>query len=57
VGKWHRKVDIVRITVYTIPGMGEEMAKELCGGGEFKFDIFVLCLFSDLDIRFLIDYF
>jgi hypothetical protein len=33
--------------------MVEEIAKELCGGGEFKFDIFVLCLFSDLDIWFL----
>jgi hypothetical protein len=57
VGKWHRKVDIVQITIYTIAGMGEEMAKELCGAGEFKFDIFVSRLFRDLDIWFLIDCF
>jgi hypothetical protein len=57
VGKWHRKVAIVQITICTVPGMGEEMAKEVCGGSESKFDIFVSCLFSDLDIWFLIEYF
>jgi hypothetical protein len=41
VGKWHRKVAIVQITICTVPGMGEEMAKEVCGGSESKFDIFV----------------
>jgi hypothetical protein len=56
VGKWHRKVDIVQITIHTIPGMGRGLVRN-CGWGEFKFDIFVSCLFSDLDIWFLIECF